>query len=97
MKAGQYGRGERKQMKIRKSTEADLDRMMKIYARARAFMAGQGNPNQWGPTHWPPAALIRQDIRDGNSYVCVDDQGKILGTFFFHSRRGYRTDLTGHH
>lgn len=70
-------------MKIRKSTEADLDRMMKIYARARAFMAGQGNPNQWGPTHWPPEALIRQDIRDGNSYVCVDDQGKILGTFFF--------------
>ena len=70
-------------MKIRKSAEADLDRMMEIYARARAFMAEHGNPNQWGPTHWPPEALIRQDIREGNSYVCVREDGCILGTFFF--------------
>ncbi len=70
-------------MKIRRSTEADLKRMMEIYAIARDFMATHGNPTQWGPTNWPPVALIHQDIRDGHSYVCVNDAGKVIGTFFF--------------
>ena len=56
-------------MTIRKSTEADIPRMMEIYAYARAFMAAHGNPNQWGATNWPPEELIRQDIADGHSYV----------------------------
>ena len=70
-------------MKIRKTTEADFDRLMEIYAYARDFMEKTGNPNQWGPTHWPPEALIHSDIRDGNSYVCLSDAGKVIGTFFF--------------
>ena len=70
-------------MKIRKSTPRDLDRIMAIYARARAFMAGHGNPKQWGPTNWPPERLIRRDIADGDSYVCLDDAGQVVGTFFF--------------
>ena len=70
-------------MKIRKSTEKDFERIMEIYAFARNFMAEHGNPNQWGPTNWPPEDLIHNDIKDGNSYVCVDDADDILGTFFF--------------
>ena len=70
-------------MKIRKSTEKDFERIMEIYAFARDFMAEHGNPNQWGPTNWPPEDLIHNDIKDGNSYVCVDDADDILGTFFF--------------
>ena len=70
-------------MQIRKAAEADLPRMMEIFARARTFMAEHGNPNQWGPTCWPPEELIRQDIREGNSYVCVSGEGRVLGTFFF--------------
>ena len=70
-------------MDIRKSTEQDLPRMMEIYDFARSFMAEHGNPDQWGPTHWPPEALIRQDIREGNSYVCVDDGGRVIATFFY--------------
>ena len=70
-------------MMIRHSTERDIGRMMEIYACARDFMARHGNPNQWGPTQWPPEALIRRDIRDGHSYVCVDDEGRVIGTFFF--------------
>lgn len=70
-------------MKIRHSTEQDLDRMMEIYSYARTYMAEHGNPNQWGPTNWPPEALIHQDISNGNSYVCVNDGGKVVGTFFF--------------
>ena len=70
-------------MQIRKSTLQDLNRMMEIYAMAREYMAAHGNPNQWGPTNWPPESLIRQDIARGNSYVCVNDANKIIGTFFF--------------
>ncbi len=70
-------------MKIRKSTIQDLERMMEIYAHAREFMAAHGNPDQWGPTNWPPEALIRRDIAEGNSYVCVNDAKDVVGTFFF--------------
>ena len=70
-------------MQIRKSTLQDVDRMMEIYARARAFMAANGNPNQWGPTCWPPRELIQQDIQKGLSHVCLNDQGRVIGTFFF--------------
>lgn len=70
-------------MVIRISTEQDFDRMMEIYRFARSFMAEHGNPNQWGPTNWPPEELIHRDIRSGNSYVCVNDEGKVVGTFFF--------------
>ncbi len=70
-------------MKIRHSTEQDFHRMMEIYGFARKYMADHGNPNQWGPTNWPPENLIHNDIREGNSYVCLNDQGEVIGTFFF--------------
>lgn len=69
-------------MEIRHSTEKDFDRIMEIYVIARKFMADHGNPNQWGPTNWPPAKRIHQDIVDGKSYVCVHDR-KVVGTFFY--------------
>ncbi len=77
-----YGKGICR-MWIRHSVLSDLDRMMEIYEHARVFMAEHGNPNQWGLTNWPPEKLIRDDIVQGNSYVCVDDTGKIIGTFYF--------------
>ncbi len=55
---------------------------MAIYARARVFMAEHGNPDQWGPTNWPPEALIREDIEQGNSYVCIHE-GRVIGTFYY--------------
>lgn len=69
-------------MQIRHATEQDVTRMMEIYADARAFMAETGNPNQWGPTNWPPEALIHEDIRTGHSYVCVEDE-RVVGAFYF--------------
>ena len=51
-------------MYIRKAAEGDLPRMMEIYAVARRFMAAHGNPNQWGPTNWPPEERIRADIAE---------------------------------
>ena len=69
-------------MEIRRTTEANLPRVMEIYAYARTFMAAHGNPRQWGATGWPPESLIRQDIAAGKSYVCLHE-GKIVGTFFY--------------
>lgn len=70
------------EMQIRHVAETDLYRIMEIYEYARRFMAEHGNPNQWGPTNWPPEELIRSDIADGNSYACIYDD-RIVGTFFF--------------
>ncbi|MCR5138401.1 MAG: GNAT family N-acetyltransferase [Oscillospiraceae bacterium] len=70
-------------MKIRHSTGQDFDRMMEIYSFARSYMAEHSNPNQWGPTHWPPEDLIRSDIRNGSSYVCLGENDTVIGTFFF--------------
>lgn len=69
-------------MEIRHSTKNNLFDIMKIYEFARRFMAKQGNPNQWGPTNWPPEELIQSDIADGKSYVCICEN-RIVGTFFF--------------
>lgn len=69
-------------MEIRHSTEQDFERIMEIYAIARKFMADHGNPNQWGPTNWPPESRIHQDIAAGKSYVCTYED-KVVGTFFY--------------
>lgn len=69
-------------MDIRTATNQDLGRIMDVYAAAREFMAQNGNPNQWGPTNWPPEALVRDDIARGKSHVCVHD-GRVVGVFFF--------------
>ena len=75
-------------MHIRKALESDFKRIMDIYAIARDFMARTGNPNQWGPTNWPPAALIHDDIARGKSFVC-ECEGRIVGVFFY----DYGTDI----
>lgn len=70
-------------MRIRNTTIEDLPRVMEIYAGARAFMAASGNPNQWGPTNWPPEALIRQDIARKKGFVCVDEGDTVIASFFY--------------
>ena len=56
---------------------------MEIYAFAREYMKTHGNPNQWGPTNWPPEELIHNDIKEGNSYVCLNDFEQVIGVFYF--------------
>lgn len=55
---------------------------MAIYAAARAFMQQTGNPTQWGD-HYPSESFIREEIAAGHSYVCLNEQGEIVGTFCF--------------
>ena len=58
-------------MMIRHAKKADLNRIMEIYAIARAYMASHGNPDQWGPTNWPPESLIREDIDNAGARKCA--------------------------
>ena len=69
-------------MQIRKTAESDLPVVLDIYAKARDFMARQGNPHQWGDGNWPSTELIRSDIASGNSYVC-EAEGRVVGVFYF--------------
>lgn len=70
-------------MIIRNATEQDFERIMQIYSYARKFMAEHGNPNQWGPTNWPPQDLIHQDIKEKKSFVYENDNGEVSGVFFY--------------
>ncbi len=68
-------------MEIRKAKMEEIDVIMNIFARARAFMAESGNPNQWG-NNKPERETIEEDIKLGRSYVCVEN-GKNVATFFY--------------
>lgn len=67
-------------MTIRKSTLADIPRMMDIFATARSFMAATGNPHQWSVTY-PSVELLTADIQSGDSFVCLNDEGRVVATF----------------
>lgn len=69
-------------MEIRRIGQEDFDRVMSIYEYARQFMADHGNPYQWGPTKWPTAERILQDIEDGTGFV-VEHEGRVIGHFGF--------------
>lgn len=66
-------------MEIKKAGLADLDNIMPIYARARAYMAQNGNPGQW-VGGYPAREDIAGDIEAGNCYICTD-QGRIHAVF----------------
>ena len=68
-------------MEIRKATEDSLDEILKIYARARKFMAENGNATQWGNTN-PPPEQIKSDIAEGKCHICVEED-RILTVFYF--------------
>ena len=67
-------------MHIRKTTIDDLPCLMDIFMDARRYMAENGNPHQW--VNRPTEADILQDISDGHSYVCVEEES-VVGTFAY--------------
>ncbi len=69
-------------MQIRNAVDKDISKIMDIYTYARNFMAENGNPNQWGPTNWPPEKLIKSDIEQKKSYVCTEGE-TIVGVFYY--------------
>lgn len=67
---------------IRKSRPDDLDTLMDIFEQGKRIMRKSGNLKQW-TGGYPSAELIQKDMANGNSYVCQDEQGNLIGTFAF--------------
>lgn len=67
-------------MKIRQSTEADLAAMKAIFDIGRNFQIKNGNPNQW-QLGYPSIDLLKEDIASKSSFVCVNDDDEVIGTF----------------
>lgn len=65
---------------IRKSTEDDIPALCALADASRAFMAAHGNAQQWGDGY-PSAADFARDIKAGASHVCIDGEGRVVGTF----------------
>ena len=59
----------------------DMDNIREIYSCARAFMAANGNPSQWGSTY-PPDELICADIDAHITYI-IEENGHAGGLFVF--------------
>lgn len=66
-------------MEIRKTKLSELSAVMLIYNEARRYMRSQGNMKQW-TNGYPRDDVILNDIQNGNSYVCMDDN-RIAGVF----------------
>ena len=67
------------ELSIRKTTAGDLADVLSVYESARSFMRENGNETQW-QGGYPDEELIAADIRQGYSYVCLD-QDRIVGVF----------------
>lgn len=68
-------------MTIRPTTYADIDALLAIFAHARAQMAADGNPTQWGDGY-PTREQLEDDIQRGVSYV-MEHEGVPCATFVF--------------
>lgn len=69
-------------MKICIANQTQLDEILAIYEDARQFMRENGNPDQWSDKHPTPKAVI-SDIENRKLRTVEDDDGSILGVFFF--------------
>lgn len=55
---------------------------MNIFEHAKRIMRKDGNMKQW-TSNYPSVEIVAKDIENGNSYVCLDNAGEIVGTFAF--------------
>lgn len=75
----EIGKVLRSGLSIRKSAPEDIPEMLEIFATARRFMAGTGNPDQWSEDY-PGEELLKSDIASGDSHVILSE-GRIVATF----------------
>ena len=55
---------------------ADVQRQLELFDIARSVMRNTGNMEQW-TNGYPSQEVIEDDIVAGNSYVCMDDEGRV--------------------
>ena len=58
----------------RQALPADLDVILEIYEKARAWMRQTGNPDQWKDTY-PEKSILENDIARGQLYLMEDEEG----------------------
>ena len=63
---------------IRRARMEDLDRLVEIFERAKAYMRANGNMKQWADGY-PAREDLAADIENENLYVMED--GEIYGAF----------------
>ena len=66
-------------MNIRNAVREDIPRLLELFANARAFMAANGNPDQWWGGY-PTQDLLESDIRLNQLYV-AEENGSIHAAF----------------
>lgn len=66
-------------MKIRKSTHDDIDHILHMYDHSRGVMRADGNKNQW--VGYPTREDVEKDIARGVSYMIVENDEEMRGTF----------------
>ena len=69
-------------IKIRKTDITELNTLMDIFEQGKRIMRKDGNMKQW-TGGYPTEEIIKKDIENGNSYVCLDEEQNIVGTFAF--------------
>ncbi len=69
-------------MEIRHTSTEDIDRVMAVFEQAKRFMRLNGNFRQW-TGGYPSREILEADISQESSFVCIDDDGVIVGTFCF--------------
>ena len=67
---------------IRQTRPEEISKLMPIFEQAKRIMRKSGNMKQW-TGGYPNEELVRRDIENGHSYVCLDDAQEIIGTFSF--------------
>lgn len=82
----------REEMNIRHATGQDMDALCALYAEGRRFMAAHGNTAQWRGGY-PGRALLEEDLRRGQLYVC-EQGGAVCAAFVFFC--GRRAQLCAH-
>lgn len=68
---------------FRRATMDDFEHILENYAKARARMAANGNPTQWGST-FPREEVVKDDLEQGRTVLLVDEeqgQERILAQF----------------
>ena len=69
-------------IEIRKTDIAELGILMELFEQGKRIMRKSGNMKQW-TGGYPDEELVKKDIENGNSYVCLDEERNIVGTFTF--------------
>jgi len=72
-------------MQIRRSTFKDISDIMVIIADAKKHLAAQ-KIEQW-QNGYPNLAQVESDIKNGESYVLVNKQSKVIATAMFTTQK----------